>query len=105
MNKTAIAFLLGTLLSLYVSYPLVTGSLLLLCLVTFICYRKIWILGFIVGLLWCAYQAQFAIENKLAADASVKVSQVQGLIASIPETYPDHIALNFCQRPRHYPEK
>lgn len=105
MNKTAIAFLLGTLLSLYVSYPLVTGSLLLLCLVTFICYRKIWILGFIVGLLWCAYQAQFAIENKLAADAPLKVSQVQGLIASIPETYPDHISFEFLQDAPSLPRK
>ncbi|SFK18809.1 DNA internalization-related competence protein ComEC/Rec2 [Methylophaga sulfidovorans] len=105
MNKTAIAFLLGTLFSLYVSYPLVTGSLLLLCLVTFIYYRKIWILGFIVGLLWCAFQAQFAIENKLATDAPAKVSHIQGLIASIPETFPDHISFEFLPDAPDLPSK
>ena len=105
MNKTAIAFLLGTLLGLYVSSPLVIGSLLLLFFVALAYYRKLWILGFIVGLLWCAFQAQSAIQNKLAADTPAKTTQVQGLIASIPQTGHHHISFEFCPEDSSLPKK
>lgn len=105
MNKTAIAFLLGCLLSLNLSSIPAYGWLLLLALPVLLWFRQVVLSVFIVGLLWAGFQAQIRLEQRLTEQMAGQDILSQGSIVGIPEQYGDVVRFNFKPDDKRLPDK
>lgn len=95
MIKTAIAFLLGSMLCLHLSELPGQGWLLALLLPLLLGLRQHMLSAFIVGLLWAGFQAQLQLDDRLPESLAGEDIVTAGIITSIPEQHGSLLRFNF----------